>query len=696
MAENPVSTSRAVLDLNRLWTRAQEQRWGAGIGALLTVLIGVLFLWLEMRGGDQPLVNYSYDLPFVLRSKGTAHPTDAVIIYLDERSHRELRQSLDRPWDRQLHAQLLERLTESGAAAVVFDIVFLDPSDEPSADDAFVKAIQKNKRVIMAAETVEMESAHGNEPQAARAQGNQISRPHEPFLEAGARWGLATLIFDGNRTVRQHYRDPAEQSPSLSWAVAEFLRVPTTRLAGSKSENRWLNYYGPAGTIPFCSYDQALLPDGVSPNFFRNKTVFIGARPSTGFVGNFQDEFRTPYTFWFKTASTGVEIHATQFLNLLKEDWLTRLLPITELCLVIITGLIFGFGLTFFRPVPAALVAILSAVAVVAVACLMVWKLHHWYSWLIVVLQIAIACIYSIFLNTIRWYLKEQLLMQSLSAHVSPARAKEILRRPEVLEPGAELKELSILFSDIANFSGISEQLPPRELALLLNSYFETSISSIYQTDGTVVKLIGDAIFAIWNAPDPQGDHPLRACQAALLLRKQLLVFDQVNYDMPQLRTRVGIHTGVANVGNFGSALRFDYTAIGDSINLTSRLEGLNKFLGTDILLTEDLLRSVEGKFITRTVGKFRFKGFERIVEVHELVGEMESANSTQAWRDQFGTALNQFQQGKFSLARDLYRQTLELSPNDGPSLFYLEQIDQFQITSPPLGWEGVIDLKEK
>src|SRR6266852_3730122 len=156
------------------------------------------------------------------------------------------------------------------------------------------------------------------------------------------------------------------------------------------------------------------------------------------------------------------------------------------------------------------------------------------------------------------------------------------------------------------------------QLARGMNQYFQNAVAGcIHPTDGTVVKYIGDAIFAFWNAPEAQPDHELRASRAALRFQKQ-----EAQYLNGQpLITRIGLHTGVANVGNFGSTERVDYTALGENINLASRMEGLNKHLGTDILITRETQEAASENITTRFAGHFRLKGFEKAVAVYELLG---------------------------------------------------------------------------
>jgi len=284
--------------------------------------------------------------------------------------------------------------------------------------------------------------------------------------------------------------------------------------------------------------------------------------------------------------------------------------------------------------------------------------------------------------------LDNKLLEQSLSRHLSPARAKQLLRQRDLLQPGAEKQLLSIMFTDIADFTRLSEGMDSAELAKLMNNYFEDAISCVYATDGFLVKLIGDALFAIWNAPLEQPDHTERIFHTALLLQERVATFRAPNGVV--LRTRIGIHSGVADVGNFGSAKRFDYTAIGENINLASRLEGLNKYLRTHILASRDAQAAVGDKFHFRCVGRFRFKGFGKTVEVHELLTEPAE------WHKAFAEALQQFAGGNFDAAEATFCRVLKLQPDDGPSRFYLSQIQELRANPPTPDWSGEIELREK
>jgi adenylate cyclase len=202
------------------------------------------------------------------------------------------------------------------------------------------------------------------------------------------------------------------------------------------------------------------------------------------------------------------------------------------------------------------------------------------------------------------------------------------------------------------------------------------------------VKYIGDAIFAFWNAPEPQSDHAVRACEAALRFRE----LSAQELRGKKLITRIGLHTGVANVGNFGSATRVDYTAIGEDVNLASRMEGLNKYLGTNVLMTGAVKAEIGDRFATRYLGKFQLKGFERAVEVYELLGPGWMTYGDAA----FAEGLKAFHARDLEAASNIFARLLESHPKDGPASFYFRHIEEIRTEPVPAEWGGEVELKEK
>ena len=392
-----------------------RRRWLSGsIAALLTTAAGLALFLFPIGGG---VTRFSYDALFGLRSNVPI--TNAVIVYLDEASHKELRQPLTAPWNRALHAQLVEQLTAQGAKAVVFDILFTEPSADPAADERFEKAVKRNGRVILVGNYQERETISG-------MVGRWEELPYEPFRNAAVAWGNANFGIDPDYGIRRFFPTVEGISgvasiPWLPTAVARVAGAPESFLSPDQAESRWLNYYGPPGTFPSASYFQALQPDGLAPGFFRDKIVFVGAQLSADFSGKGKDEFRTPYAYWLsrqaRKFAPGVDIHATGTLNLMQGNWLTRLPMPLETTLVLVVAALAGFGLTRFQPLAAVLLALAASGTAAASATLLAWHGYVWFAWVIPVVQVGVATICSISINSVQLYVEKRLREQERIAY---------------------------------------------------------------------------------------------------------------------------------------------------------------------------------------------------------------------------------------------------------------------------------------
>lgn len=684
----PREASSKVQEFKEEFISRLRASWRAG---LVCALLAAGFGFFLMFPIGETLAHWSYDLPF--RVRGVVQPQEAGLIFMDEQSHKDLNQPYNGAWDRSLHAKLLDKLTPAHVAGVVFDITFTDSATNSKQDEVFANAIRKNGKVILAADyrtggygTAQAETVKSFDP------------PCDVLYDAcDGKLGSDFVYPDGDQVIRKHLpTDPSnDQVSSEGWAAATMLDAPVTRNVTNKYLPFYLNYYGPSGTIPNASFSKVL--DGEVPaSIFTGKMVFVGARLRTKFSGDRKDEYPTPFSYMRPDVpfSAGLEVQTTAFLNLVRNERLFRLGVIPELAVILLCGMLAGLGLTLLRPLAATVTSVLFAFFVAAAHYFMFIHYRIWFDWEIVVLvQIPLALAFSISVNSVQLYVEKQKVEQSLALYLSPKLVKQFAKNPKLLKPGAEKQLLTILFSDIAGFTTISEGMDSDHLALAMNNYFQSAVQNcIFATDGTVVKYIGDAIFAFWNAPEAQGDHSLRACEAALKFRDQPAQF----MNKKELITRIGLHTGVANVGNFGSMTRVDYTALGENINLASRMEGLNKYLGTRVLITGETQKAAGPKIVTRFLGLFRLKGFEKAVSVYELTGRIEEEAKTRALRERFAAALELFAQRDFIGAVAEFKKVLEIAPNDGPTEFYLEQIEELHTEVLPGDWKGEITLKDK
>jgi adenylate cyclase len=250
-----------------------------------------------------------------------------------------------------------------------------------------------------------------------------------------------------------------------------------------------------------------------------------------------------------------------------------------------------------------------------------------------------------------------------------------------------------LFFSDLAGFTGLSEMLSPEELVQLLNEYLSLMTEIILEEKGIVDKYEGDAIMAFWGAPLPLEDHALRACRAALRQQAALdglnQYFEQIGW--PRLRCRIGLHTGEAVVGNLGSRKRFDYTVIGDTVNLASRLEGLNKFYGTSILASDTTVQECGGAIEFQELDWVAVKGRATPIGVYtalSLKGELALLQGQAV--DAFSTGLGLYRQGCFDQAVTAFQQALEHWPDFTPSRLFLQRCQILQSNSPTADWDAV------
>jgi signal transduction histidine kinase/CHASE2 domain-containing sensor protein len=363
--------------------------------AILAGTLGLLGLALttSREGLGASLARVSFDLLHVLQPTASFSRSNCpvVLVYLDLESHLRLRQSPSERWDRTLHTRLVERLTDAGARAIVFDVVFDTPWPQPAVDRDLAAAFRRHGRVILAAERHQSTQATGA---TAAYQVRGLNLPDPLLRQAAHAWGAAELAVDPDFVVRQSvpWLDQPDQ-PTLARAAALAIAAPHLPTPPSTPAPTWLRYYGPPLTLPHVSYRNALEPDAAPADFFRDRVVFVGSRPMVGAFGERRDELRHPYSSWNTehTFMPGVEIHATQLLNWIRGDGLHRTAPPTEAALTLGAALALGTLLVRLRPIPGALAAATLAVASGALAQTAFAHAHVWYPWLIVAAVLAPA-----------------------------------------------------------------------------------------------------------------------------------------------------------------------------------------------------------------------------------------------------------------------------------------------------------------
>jgi class 3 adenylate cyclase len=289
--------------------------------------------------------------------------------------------------------------------------------------------------------------------------------------------------------------------------------------------------------------------------------------------------------------------------------------------------------------------------------------------------------------------------LRSFRRYVPAELVGELIRLGRDAVPGGERRCITTFFSDVRDFTSISEKLPPEILAEGLAVYFRGMTRIILEQRGTVDKFIGDAIMAFWGAPSPTEEHALLACRAALACQRHLLSLSDVwrQQGVPPLETRIGINTGDAIVGNIGYEERLSYTAFGDSVNLASRTEGLNKYYGTHILLTENTLPLVSAQMLTRWLDRIAVKGRSVGLDIFELLVERQAATPDQL---RLAATTNRAMECYFRREWQTTIEALEevrgIVPEDMASSVLVERCRTFLVEPPPTDWNGVTVMREK
>ncbi|GJQ58363.1 MAG: adenylate/guanylate cyclase domain-containing protein [Candidatus Scalindua sp.] len=283
--------------------------------------------------------------------------------------------------------------------------------------------------------------------------------------------------------------------------------------------------------------------------------------------------------------------------------------------------------------------------------------------------------------------------LRSFQKYVPADLVRLLLESGEEAVLGGTRKELTVYFSDIVGFTSISEQLPADALIGLLSRYLEEMTIEILRSGGTVDKYIGDSIMAFWGAPRPHDSHAIASCRTALMNQARLseLRTEWKQAGLPELRARIGLHTGSVTVGNFGSKNRLDYTAIGDTVNIASRLESLNRVYGTDILISESTHATALDHMVTRPIDKVGVEGREQSILIYELVGEKCAVpEAVIAWTIRYAEALDHYLNRDWRSACDGFNAVLDMKPNDTPSGLMLKRCEKYLVTPPGDDWDGV------
>ena len=482
--------------------------------------------------------------------------------------------------------------------------------------------------------------------------------------------------------------------PMVALNMAKFgiegIKMGDINIPTDETGRMLINYYGPAKAFPHYSIAD-IIGGRLSGNTFKDKIVVVGATA----IGIY-DLRVTPYS----SVYPGVEIHATVIDNILHRNFLYRSsgTQLLDVCTIVFFGLLIGIVVPRVKAIQGMILAlVIATVFVIANAAIF----SRYNLWLNVVYPVLTMVLIYLSITVYRYITEERekrKIRGAFQYYLTASVINEMLKDPSKLKLGGDKKDLTVLFSDIRGFTTISEKMTPEALVGLLNEYLTAMTNLVFKYDGLLDKYMGDAIMAVFGAPLDQPDHALRACRTALGMMEELKKLQKkwAEEGRPVLDIGVGISSGDMVVGNMGSDMRFDYTVMGDMVNLGSRLEGINKEYGTNIVISEYTYAAIKDALFCRELDSVRVKGKKLPVKIYELLGERKDVENWGKAVSLFKEGLSKYKQGFWDEAIAAFGKVLEVRPGDAPAKLYMSRCEELKKNPPEGPWDGVFTMTTK
>ncbi len=684
------------------------------VAAVIILFSSLLGVYLTTNTQLQMLDEGATNLFFQIRPSRTVE--DVAIVMVDETAVEEKYGYYD-PLPRAYLAQLIDTLSSKGARWIGIDIAFLKtlPMLDPAGDTLLAESLRRANNVFAANLFHEGEEGlYVQHPDSffmkwMRGTGHAMLKITGSGMRASAREVWPTMVMsDGQKLLSfSAMAYCLSQNVSADEFETKFANLPLTSEGTLK-----INFAGPparwrrqddgnwvqveSGAIPTFRSSRLTGESEFPSELLRDKMVWIGN--GSEFV---PDRFLTPF---YKPGKDnwmyGAEVHANAFLTLRDESFLLAI----PVWLVFAIGIVLAFCMTWATVKLEFVGEILVAILLVLSVWTAGYLLFSTQGILTPANSLTIVVVFAYFATSIYQALTEERTKKQIKTmfgrYAPPAYVEELIKDPSKLNLGGEDKEISVLFSDIEGFTSISEKMEPARLVELLNEYLGSMTKEIFNQGGTLDKYIGDAIVAVFGAPLPQNEHALHACYAALDMQTALKELRQRWSDagLPAIKSRVGINTGHVVFGNIGSEIRYDYTAIGDQMNLGSRLEGANKEYGTYIMISEFTYDQVRERVIVRDLDSIIVKGKSKPVKVFELVGRSNEPMSDNLRRmiECYQEGMRKYRQRQFAEAVSSFEQALTFIHTDEASRLYVKRCREFIAEPPPDDWDGTYTMKSK
>ncbi|WP_353683248.1 CHASE2 domain-containing protein [Thermodesulfovibrio sp. 3907-1M] len=621
------------------------------------------------------------------------------LIYVDQLSIDELsKQKITWPWPRQIYAPVIEYLSE--ADAVFLDILFTENSSYGVEDDKILaQAIRKAGNVYLPV-VLSKEKRNFDEKYVKKIayqdliplknEYNSVIFPIEEFKNSAKGFGNVSILPDEDGIYRRmplffKVKDYVIPGFVMSYFIQKSsISVKNKEISIDNmviplnDGNLVLKFSSDKKPFYVFSFVE-LLNASVSENqnskikkdFFKGKTVFIGLTAAGLF-----DLKPTPLS----SKTPGVFIHATAFENLVNKDFIKIIPRFYIFVLIFFISLIIPYAFMKQHSMKINLTVFLCVAVFLFSVSIILFRFSLYLQLLPSFVCLLSSSIITLFYSYATEGREKSFIKKTFTQYMDKKIVNYLLEHPETIIPGGQKKTVTVFFADIAGFTSISERLSPEDTAMMLHKVLNSLTSVVIKHGGVVDKYIGDCIMAFWGAPLKTELDEINACRAALecieSLRELNKEFSEKSF--PQIKIRIGIHTGDAIVGNIGSDRLFNYTVVGDTVNIASRLEGVNKFFKTNIVISEETYLKTSDIFLARQLGVITVKGRAKPIGIFEILGERRNSSPEKILLvENYNTGYLLFRQQRWDEAKEVFLSLVKDFPEDFPSRFYLNRIEE-------------------
>lgn len=700
-------------------------------------VLSVLMIFLEPI---QRLELRHHDLLFEMRGELDVSDSPIVMVAISQQADEEIPYKY--PWPTNLHAKLIDNLNRAGAKVIAFDVIFDNPDTyDPENDSLFAESMKRHQNVIL-----------GGELQADQISESELISPLFPnttlFNSNPNKPGLVRVFPDLDGAVRSYnfghihreetyYRlgiEVVREFEGLAYdsidainpnSKSEYFSVGSYEIPKERANSFLINYYGPEGIFPEVSFEEVIDDSSYTtvfeselgasvnsfddPEFghlsmgtFRDKIVLVGAT-----MPLLKDFYATPYANDGNNERPGYQIHANAVQTILDSNYLSRFNNWYTLLIMFAFSFILAFVNRYFNAVSGFLLALILAGSFFGITY---WAFVSLNTIMMITGPVIALILTQSGMVGYEYYMeqKEKRRIKGMFAsYVSPELVDQMITSGEEPKLGGDEVHITAFFSDIVSFSTFSEQLEPGQLVKLINEYLDSMTGIINKQGGTLDKYIGDAIVSFFGAPVEMEDHAHKACKTACLMQLELkkLTKKWESEGWPELvvnmKQRIGINTGLMITGNMGSSKRFNYTMMGDNVNLAARCESGAQFYGVDTMITESAKREAESyqdDLVFRKLDQIVVKGKTQPVNVYELTGLKEHVPEKLLQRNHlFEEALAAYFNRDWETAISLFKRASELELFEhNPSKIFIQRCEEMRVDPPQEDWNGVFVMEQK